>query len=306
MATPKAKGVVSASNPLFLATAGGMAGDNVILEFLQKVDLLVGIGFDPVESDKMWHKEKKMLSIDTATTAEGAYAPTLELLGDVNLILTRILASYAPTHTWEEKELLAFKHKMSKELKPPASSSPKGLSPYHVILKLRQLLPPSTILTTDVGAHKLLLGQIWETYEPLTFFMSNGLSSMGYGFPAAMAAKLRFPDREVVSVCGDGGFLMMLQDLETAVRLQLSLICVVFCDKKLGLIEVVQQRRRYPSYGIEFASTDLAEIARGFGARGIKADSFPALEAAITEGLKERGPMVIEVPVDPEEYAKQM
>ncbi len=306
MATPKAKGVVSESNPLYLATAAGMAGDRVIMEFLEKVDLLVGIGFDPVESDKMWHKGKKLLSIDTASTADHDYAPSLELVGDIDIILTRILDSYKPAHMWEEKELQAFKDEMITELKPPASSSSKGLSPYHVALRLRHLLSPNAILTTDVGAHKLLLGQVWKTYEPLTFFMSNGLSSMGYGFPAAMAAKLQFPDRDVVSICGDGGFFMVLQDLETAVRLQLSLICVVFCDQKLSLIEVVQKKRRYPGYGIEFGNTNLVEIAEGFGAHGVKVNSFGDLETAIISGLKEKGPVVIEVPIDPGEYAKQM
>jgi len=171
---------------------------------------------------------------------------------------------------------------------------------------LRELLPPGTVLTTDVGAHKLLAGQIWKTYEPLTFFMSNGLSSMGYGLPAAMAAKLQFPDRDVVSLCGDGGFLMVLQDLETAVRLQLPLVCVVFCDQKLGLIEVVQKKRRYPSYGIEFGGTDLAKVAEGFGAHGVNVDSFEDLEVAVGDGLKKRKPAVIAVSIDPEEYARQM
>ncbi|MDP3880092.1 MAG: thiamine pyrophosphate-binding protein [Dehalococcoidales bacterium] len=203
MVTPKAKGLVSETNPLFLATAAGMAGDRVIVEFLQDVDLVVGIGFDPVESDKMWHKEKKILSIDTASTADGSYAPFLELIGDVNAILTRFLTAYTSNHAWEEKKLRAFRDEMREVSSSPVAASRRGLSPYHVILKLRQLLSPNAVLTTDVGAHKLLLGQLWETYEPLTFFMSNGFSSMGYGFPAAMAARLQFPDREVVSVSGE-------------------------------------------------------------------------------------------------------
>ena len=306
MATPKAKGIVPESNPLYLATAGGMAGDRLVVEFLERVDLVVGIGFDPVESDKMWHKDKRILSIDTATTADGAYAPSLELVGDVGSILSKVLDTYEARHTWEEEELQAFKDRMIAELEPPAVVSPGGLSPYHVILKLRQLLSPGTVLTTDVGAHKLLVGQLWKSYEPLTFFMSNGLSSMGYGLPAAMAAKLQFPNRDVVSVCGDGGFLMVLQDLETAVRLQLSLVCIVFCDRKLGLIEVVQKKRRYPSYGIEFGDTDLAKVAEGFGAYGVNVNSLEELEAAVVEGLKKRKPVVIAVPVDPDEYQRQM
>ena len=99
---------------------------------------------------------------------------------------------------------------------------------------------------------------------------------------------------------------MMLQELETAVRLQLPIVCVVFCDKKLGLIDVVQKRRHYPSYGVEFGNTDLAAIARGFGAYGVKAASFEELETAMIDGLKGKGPVVIEVPIDPEEYTKQI
>ncbi len=302
MMTPKAKGVVAESNPLFLATATGMAGDDLIMEFFQKVDLLVGIGFDPVESDKMWHKEKKLLSINTTTIADGAYAPALEILGDINLILARILTCYRLTHRWEDKELQDFRDKMTHKLQPPVSAPAKGVSPYHVILTLRHLLPRNAVLTSDVGAHKLLLGQLWKTYEPLTFFMSNGLSSMGYGFPAAIAAKLQFPDREVVSICGDGGFLMMLKELETVVRLQLPLICIVFCDKRLGLIDIIQKRRRYPSYGVEFGDTDLTEVARGFGAHGVKVNTLEDFERAIVNGFKESGPVVIQVSINPDEY----
>ena len=277
--------------------------------------VIIGINIDPVRNSGIVNKfiEKTRIPVMATPKAKGVVSEsnpfltmTRQTLSDVDFILTRILDSYEPTHTWKEKELQAFKDKMIAELQPPAYASPRGLSPYHVALRLRQLLSPSTILTTDVGAHKLLLGQVWKTYEPLTFFMSNGLSSMGYGFPAAMAAKLQFPDRNVVSICGDGGFFMMLQDLETAVRLRLSLICVVFCDRKLSLIEVVQKRRRLPSYGIEFGSTDLAEIVKGFGAHGVKVNSFEDLEVAVKEGLEERGPVVIDVPIDPEEYAKQM
>lgn len=302
MTTPKAKGVVAESNPLFLATAAGMAGDDLIMEFFQKVDLLVGIGFDPVESDKMWHTQKKLLSISTTTIADGAYTPALEILGDIRLILARILSCYKLTHRWKDRELQDFRDKMTKKLQPPVSAPAKGLSPYHVILTLRHLLSPSAILTSDVGAHKLLLGQIWKTYEPLTFFMSNGLSSMGYGFPTAIAAKLQFPDRQVACICGDGGFLMMLHELETVVRLQLQVICIVFCDKRLALIDIIQKRRRQPSYGVEFGDTDLMAVASGFGAHGARVDTLEDFERAIVNGFKESGPVVIQVPINPDEY----
>jgi acetolactate synthase-1/2/3 large subunit len=171
---------------------------------------------------------------------------------------------------------------------------------------MRQILPPDSIITVDVGAHKLLFGQIWKTYYPLTFFISNGLSSMGYGFPAAMVAKLEFPNRPVVCVSGDGGFSMMLHDLETAVRLGLPVIVVVFSDALLALIDYVQAKKGLPSYGVGFKRIDFAKISQGFGANGVRVSSFREFEVALQEAIKAQAPTVIDVPIDPDEYRSQI
>ena len=306
MVTPKAKGIIPEDHPLFLGAAGGMAGDGLFLELFNKVDLMVGIGFDPVESDKIWHIEQKIISIDTASIKDDYYSPYLEEIGRVDRILKHLGQMVTPNHKWTEKEIIRFRGKLDRAMTPRDKSSRKGLSPYHIAQTMRQILPPDSIITVDVGAHKLLFGQIWKTYSPLTFFISNGFSSMGYGFPAAMAAKLEFPNRPVVCVAGDGGFSMMIHDLETAVRLSLPVIVVVFSDALLALIDCVQAKKGLPSYGVGFEKVDFAKISQGFGANGVKVSSFREFEVALQEAIKAQSPTVIDVPIDPDEYRFQI
>jgi acetolactate synthase-1/2/3 large subunit len=306
MVTPKAKGVIPDDHPLFFGTAGGMAGDGLFLELLNKVDLMVGVGFDPVESDKIWHVEQKIISIDTASIRDDYYYPYMEVIGRVDRILEDLNQMVTPNHKWTEKEIICFKTRLEKAMTPRDKSSRKGLSPYHIAQTMRQILPPDSIITVDVGAHKLLFGQIWKTYFPLTFFISNGLSSMGYGFPAAMAAKLEFPNKTVVCVTGDGGFSMMIHDLETAVRLSLPVIVVVFSDALLALIECVQAKKGLPSYGVGFKRVDFARISQGFGANAVRVSSFREFDVALQEAIKAQSPTVIDVPIDPDEYRSQI
>jgi len=306
MVTPKAKGIISDDHPLFLGTGGGMAGDGLFLELLDKVDLMVGIGFDPVESDKIWHIEQKIISIDTASIKDDYYSPYLEEIGRVDGILEDLTQMVTANHQWREEDIIRFKTKLDRAMTPKDRSSRKGLSPYYIAQTMRQILPPDAIIAVDVGAHKLLFGQIWKTYSPLTFFISNGLSSMGYGFPAAMAAKLAFPNRPVVCVAGDGGFSMMIHDLETAVRQRLPVIVVVFSDALLTLIDCVQAKKGLPSYGVGFEKVDFAKISQGFGANGVKISSFREFELALQEAIHAEGPTVIDVPIDPDEYRFQI
>jgi len=129
---------------------------------------------------------------------------------------------------------------------------------------------------------------------------------MGYGLPAAIAAKLCLPQAQVVCVTGDGGFTMMLQDLETAVRLNLPIVILVFCDGSLGLIEMVQKRLGYPQYGVNFNKVKFASVATGFGARGIKLRSLSELSKALLGGFDSDRPTVVEIPIDGSEYLGQL
>jgi acetolactate synthase-1/2/3 large subunit len=293
--TPKAKGALPEDAPGFLGVVGGMAIDRSLLETLDRADLLVGVGFDPVECDKDWYVSRPVLNLSRATTAEGQYAP-LERLGEIAENLEALIPMVG-RHPWPPEELEASRARLHVE---PIRGD--GLSPLEAIRALREILPRETVLTCDVGSHKYYAGQFWRSYVPHTFFMSNGLSAMGYGLPAAIAARLQFPDPPVVALVGDGGMLMMLHNLAFIRQYRVPVIVVVFVDESLSMIRIGQQRRAIEPYGVDFPAPDFARLAEGFGIGGVRVTSLDALKRAVEHAARARTAVVIHVPVNIREY----
>ncbi len=304
--TPKAKGIVPEDHPLFVATSTGMAGDALFGEVLRETDLLIGIGFDPVEAIRTFYTERPLLSIAQYSLRDRQYAPDLELVGDVSAILEGLLGQVTVQHTWRRDGLAAFRRRLADFLTPSMDQSGLGLSPACLFGRLRDLAPRQTILTVDTGAHKLLVGQVWPSFQPLTYLVSHGLSTMGYAVPAALAAKLEYPDRPVVAVTGDGGLAMVLSELETAARLHLPVVVIVLSDRSLYLIRIHQERKGIAPGGVDFGPIDFAGIAPGFGARGYRATTWAEFDEAVTGGLRADRPTVIEVPIDPTDYRQML
>jgi len=306
LSTPKAKGIFPESNGLYLGTASGMMADESVVDLIMKADLVIGLGFDPVESDKIWYKDVNLLSINHYSIRYRNYSPFMEVIGDIKKNLELLMRADLSKHAWNRSDLESFKESMARRLAPTGRPHSGLFSPYQVIVQARKALSDATVITTDVGAHKLLMGQVWKSENPLTFFMSNGFSSMGYGFPAAMAAKLCFPRSQVVCFTGDGGFAMNLQDLETAVRLNLPIVTIVLCDGSYSLVEVIQKKRGYPRNGVNFEPIKFASVAEGFGARGVRLASIEELPGVLSAGFLSNRPTVVEVPVDGSEYQEQL
>jgi acetolactate synthase-1/2/3 large subunit len=299
--TPKAKGLLPEDHPLFAGVCAGVAGDRVVLDLFERADLLVGVGFEPVESDKLWHHTMPLVSVGPVSIAAGDFRPRAEAVGDVVTTLAALGRRPRMPHAWEPGTIARFRADLERVLRPAAR--PQGLSGYELTRALRALFPRDTILATDVGSIKSITSQAWTTYEPLRFFESNGLSAMGYSFPAAMAARLEFPERPVLCTIGDGGFGMTHAELETCVRERLHFVTVVYDDSALSLIDVAQQNRGYPTYGVRYGPVDFAVVAAGMGAWSRRVDTLDALESAVKEGLRVDRPVVIEAMVDPAEYA---
>lgn len=306
LTSPKAKGIFPEDNSLFLGTIGGMMADNLLVDQIMKADLVIGLGFDPVESDKIWHKDINFLSINNYSLKYNEFSPTREVIGDVSSILIRIMEQDFSSHSWDKAQLEELKANIEMKLTPKTELRPGKLSPYAVIKKMREILPVETILTTDTGAHKLLAGQAWKSYRPLTFFMSNGLSSMGYGLPSAIAAKLAIPEAPTICLAGDGGMGMVIQDIETAVRLNLPIVFIVFVDQHFGLIDVVQRLRGYSKYGVTFGPIDFPAVAEAFCGRGMWLNTLDELSDIFEEAFKADRPTVVAVPVDCAEYHDQL
>jgi acetolactate synthase-1/2/3 large subunit len=295
VATPKAKGLLPDSDH-FLGVVGGMALDRQVMETIDQADLLVGVGFDSVECDKDWYASRTVVNLSEAATGEGRYQP-LEYIGPTDGALNELTDAVA-AKPWPPDWLAEARRR----LRPPALDSKHGVSPLTVIRTLRALLPQEAVLTCDVGSHKYFAGQFWETYLPRTFFMSNGLSSMGYGIPAAIAAKLQFPTRPVVALVGDGGFLMTLYNLAFLKQYAVPILIVCLVDNSLSLIRLGQTRRGLNPYGVDFPAPDFFRVAEGFGIKGIHATSIEQVAAAAEAFLRSGEAHVVHVDIDTKEY----
>jgi acetolactate synthase I/II/III large subunit len=300
--TPKAKGILPEDHPQYFGVCGGLAADAVVLDFFARADLLVGVGFEPVENDKLWHHTMRLVSIGPLSIAAGDYRPPLELTGDVVSSLTRLSQIEFGPYRWSTDECAAFRAELDRTLRPAAPPA-HGLSPFEVTRCLRDLFPAETIVTTDVGSIKLLVSQAWRSSMPLTFLESNGLSAMGYSLPAAMAAKLEMPERPVLCTVGDGGFSMVFADIETCVRHRIHFVTIVYNDSALSLIQVAQLRRGLPDRGVRYGSVNFAAASAALGAWGRRVTTMEQLENAVKSAQHHEGPAVIEVLIDPTEYA---
>jgi acetolactate synthase-1/2/3 large subunit len=212
------------------------------------------------------------------------------------------LARWSPEGSnWGAKSAKSFREQVRDALNTPAT----GLSPQRAMEVARAILPRDTIATCDAGASRLLVVQKWESYGPREFLTSNGLASMGYAVPGAMAARLFFKDRPVVAFTGDGGFLMTVAELQTAQRENLPIIIVVFDDREIGLIRVKQEIKGIPLHGVQIGGVDWEKLAQSFGADGIVVETEQALANALSAAVKSGRTTVVAARIDPSGYVAQ-
>jgi acetolactate synthase-1/2/3 large subunit len=298
--TPKAKGMLPEDHPWCFGICGGVSADAVVLECFKRADLLVGVGFEPIESDKVWHHTSRMVSLGPASIAHREFRPAAEAVGDVRQLLPALGGRQPGPDEWTAEDRARFRSDLDAALQP--QTPPQGLSGYELTRRLRELFPRNTVLVTDVGSVKMITSQAWTAYDPLTFFESNGLSAMSYSFPGAMAARLQFPDRPVLCTIGDGGFGMTLGEIETCIRERLHFVTVIYNDSSLSLIDASQQRRKYPTLGVRYGPVDFAAAAAGLGAWARRVGTMAELDAAVQEAQRVDRPVVIDAVVDPTEY----
>jgi acetolactate synthase-1/2/3 large subunit len=295
-ATLGAKGTLREDHALAAGTFRGVASEKALLD---GADLLVLVGFDPVEvfTPGVWLHKQPIVSIDEVPYDEGPYLPAVEVVTGMTEGL-RALTSVVTPHAWNREDIDSYKGKREAALNPTRP----GLQPASVIRITRQHLGDTGILTVDAGQHKVVTSDLWETRRAKGFFSSSGLGTMAVSLPAAIGAKLAEPSAPVVCFTGDGGFLMRVGDLETAVREKAPIVVVVFNDRVLNLIKIAQDRRGYEHLGINFGETDFAAVARGFGFQARKVTSDAELDATIQEALASGQPWLIDAIVDGDGY----
>jgi acetolactate synthase-1/2/3 large subunit len=300
VSTMMAKGHVPENGGHFVGVVGRARRD-IVAEFYKPMDLVVAVGYDPVEFNyEDWvGKDVPIVHIDTVP-ADLAATHTLaaDVVGDIRHSLERLVAIAPLSRAWDMDALPAHRRRLSEALQPRQ----ERFAPHHVVVAMRNLLAEDGILAVDVGAHTHLVAQLWDPLGPGNLLVSNGWSSMGFGIPAAIAAKLACPDRQVVACVGDGGYLMTVGEINTAVRLNLAVVFVVLRDRYLSLIRVKQTRRRFAWSGVQLYGDTYRPSDTLFGAPVVVAETEAAFRSAFAQALAASGPVVIEAVVDPSEY----
>jgi acetolactate synthase-1/2/3 large subunit len=294
-----AKGSMPYDDDLCLLSVGLQARDYISCGF-DKADLIIAVGYDPVEyAPKFWNPDRKksIVHIDfTPAEVDSFYQPAVEVVADVREAiellggLVKGQKDPTPYHTLR-RFILA-------ELAEGADDDTFPLKPQRILKDLRARMGREDILISDVGTHKLWIARTFPAYEPNTVLISNGYAAMGFALPAAIAAKLVHPERKVVAVSGEGGFLMNCQELETARRLGLAIVNVIFRDGGYNLIQWKQQTHLGREAGVKFGNPDFVALAAAFGAKGYRVDSARALGPILAEALAHPGPSIVDVPVD--------
>jgi acetolactate synthase I/II/III large subunit len=294
-----AKGLLEPDDPRALG-AVGLQPDDYRLTGFDDADLVVAIGYDLVEhAPRHWNpnKDKTIVCIDSLSAEiDEHFVPELELVGDISGNLRRLTRRVEPARRAGGSSRLrdAVRGRFRRAKDDPQSP----MQPPRVLYELRRVLGRSDILVSDVGLHKLWIGRMYPAYEPDTVLISNGLAAMGFALPAAIAAKMVHPDRGVVAVSGDGGFMMNAQELETAVRLGTPVVNVVWEDGGFGSITWKQERRFGRHFGTEFANPDFVALADSFGIPAWRCETASDFAKRLEEALAMDVPSLIAVPID--------
>ena len=319
MNTFMAKGVISDKSDRHLHTIGIREADHASIA-MREADLVIAIGYDLVEySPKHWNGslDKKIIHIDfTPAESDTYYPPTIEIAADIEYTMYAILEEIERIRKQDETE-----EEKQRQYRIPHSDPPElfktikreivwrlerykndfsyPIKPEKLVLDVRDALDESDIVISDVGVHKLWIAKIYNTYSPNTCIVPNGFCSMGFSLPAAIAAQLVDTNHKIVVMCGDGGFLMNVQEIETAVRLRLPIIVIVWCDYDYGMISLKQIYEFGRSAFTKFNNPNFVKLAESFGAIGYNVRSTEEFSKLLEKAkVSKSSPVIISIDVD--------
>jgi acetolactate synthase I/II/III large subunit len=294
-----AKGLIDSDDPKALGTVGLQARDYEMAGF-DDADLIIAIGYDLVEhSPKHWNprRDKQIIVIDSvAAEIDEYFIPDVELVGDIAHVLARLAAQCARSQTTAGSSRLH--DVVIGALNDARCDEHFPIRPPRALWDIRRALGRKDILVSDVGLHKLWIGRMFPAHEPGTVLIANGLAGMGFALPTAIGAKLVCPDRKVIAVSGDGGFLMNAQELETAARLRTAVVNVIWENGQFGSIVWKQDKKFGRHFGVDFGGTDFVKLAEAFGLPGWRCSSAEDFPRLLEHALATDVPSVICVPID--------
>ena len=294
------KGVVDERHPLFLGNAALSANDYLHCA-VERADLIINVGHDVVEKPPFFMSRDgfEVIHINfSSASVDPVYFPGLEVIGDIGNSVWQIMEKIVPQDSWDFTYFTRVKEWVSERLRERDRDDGFPILPQHLVWSVRQVMPDTGIIALDNGVYKIWFALSYKAHAPNTVLLDNALATMGAGLPSAMAAKLVEPDKKVMAICGDGGFMMNSQELETAVRLRMDLVVLVFRDDGYGMIKWKQADMGFENWGLEYGNPDFVQYAESYGAHGHRIGSTDELLSTMRSCLDTKGVHLIEVPVD--------
>jgi acetolactate synthase-1/2/3 large subunit len=298
--TQMGKGAVTGGSNLYMGTAALSEGDYVH-EAVERADLIIAIGHDTVEKPPFLMKSAggpKVIHVGyQSATVEQVYHPDIEVIGDIGATV-EALGERLEGRLSPDEGMLELRQKILAHINDRAEEERFPVTPQRIVHDIRKVMPEDGIVCLDNGMYKIWFARNYRTHVANTLLLDNALATMGAGLPSAMMAAMLYPERRVMAMCGDGGFMMNSQEMETAVRLGLNLVVVILKDSAYGMIRWKQAVDGFPDFGMSFGTPDFVRYAEAYGAKGSRVDAVetlvPTLEAAFAGG----GVHLVDVPID--------
>ncbi|MGB1219903.1 MAG: acetolactate synthase large subunit, partial [Alcanivoracaceae bacterium] len=298
--TQMGKGVIDETGPHFVGNTALSDGD-FVHRAIDQADLIINVGHDVVEKPPFFMRpggpEVVHINFNSAQV-DPVYFPQIEVVGDIANSLWQLKERLSPQKHWSFSDFHRIRDALEKHIADGKEDDRFPTLPQRLVHEVRRVMPEDGIIALDNGMYKIWFARNYPASSPNTVLLDNALATMGAGLPSAMAAKLVHPEKRVLAVCGDGGFMMNSQELETAVRLKLDIVVLILRDDAYGMIKWKQAQMDYHDFGLDFGNPDFVAYARAYGASGhlieSTADIAPTLERCFNEG----GVHVVDAPVD--------
>jgi acetolactate synthase-1/2/3 large subunit len=298
--TQLGKGVIDERHEKFIGTAA--LSDNDFLHCaINRADLIINVGHDVIEKPPFFMEKggKDVIHINFfAANIDDVYFPQLNVVGDISGSINQLTKVIEIDPSRDFSYFERVKHEVESHLTKYFEDNRYPMLPQRLVSILRKQLADDDIVTLDNGVYKIWFARNYKCYQPNTLLLDNALATMGAGLPSAMAAKQLNPDRKVVSVNGDGGFMMNSQELETAVRMKLDLVIIILNDNAFGMIKWKQQGMGFDNFGLDYGNPDFVQYAESFGATGHRPTSTAEFEKTLDSALNSKGVHLIDLPVD--------
>jgi Thiamine pyrophosphate-requiring enzymes [acetolactate synthase, pyruvate dehydrogenase (cytochrome), glyoxylate carboligase, phosphonopyruvate decarboxylase] len=298
--TQMGKGVIDERHPLFLGCAALSAGD-FCHRAIEDADCIVNVGHDVIEKPPFYMRGDGATVIHVSNrTAEvdPVYFPQIEVIGDIANAIWQIKENIAAQSRWDSARMLEYHNAEIAHARPLAEDTRFPIFPPHLVQQTREVMPEDGIICLDNGVYKIWFARNYRAYLPNSVLLDNALATMGAGLPSAMMSAMLYPGRKVMAVCGDGGFMMNSQEMETAVRLGLNLTVLILNDSAFGMIRWKQANMGFKDFGLTYDNPDFVTYAESYGAKGHRVTSSKHLADILAHCLDTPGVHLVDCPVD--------